>query len=142
MRMNTSILILFAGSAFGQSLCPGSNSAIVKDGILGALEQIGKLLPQTQAAAKLVSIDLLSFGVCQYEMLSPDRRQRLIFIQGPISMRLSNTIAAAGTEHPLPDGLVDLPQAIAAAQRQGMRLPLDSARLRMAQPRGKPPVAV
>jgi len=134
---------VFGTAVSGQVLCAGNGPAVEKDGILAALQQIGKILPQSDADAKLVSIDLLSYGVCQYEMLSPDGGKRLIFINGPVTMQLSSKIAAAGTERPLPEnGLVDLPQAIAAAQREGLRLPLDSARLRMAQPRGKPAVAV
>src|SRR5262249_50856441 len=42
----------------------------------------------------------------------------------------------------LPEGFVDLPAAISVAQKQGIPMPLDSAKLMMAHPRGKPVVAV
>ncbi len=125
-----------------QSLCVGSSLAPEKNGVLRALQQIGKLLPAANSDARLVSIDLMAQGVCQYELISPGRRQRLIFVDAQGTIKLANTLAAAGSEHPLPGAFVDLPAATAAAERQGMRLPLDSARLRMAQPRGKPAIAV
>jgi hypothetical protein len=42
----------------------------------------------------------------------------------------------------LPESFTDLPSAIAAAESQGMQLPVKSAMLYLAQPRGKTPIAV
>ena len=89
-------LITFIAATFGQVLCPGNGAAIEKDGILAALQQIGKIVSQADAGSKLVSVDLLSYGPCQYEMLSLDGAKRLIFIIGPVPMQLSSSIAAAG----------------------------------------------
>ena len=137
------VIIALATTCFGQGLCPGSGSAPEKDGILAALQQIGRLIPPANAGAKLSLIDLEAQGVCQYWFLSQEKRQKLIFIDVQGSIRLSGAVPIAGAESgPLPGGFVDLPEAISAAQRQGIQLPLDSAKLMMAQPRGKPAVAV
>jgi hypothetical protein len=143
MRKLLVILIALTDAAFGQGLCPGSSSAPDKDGILAALQQIGKLIPPANSGAKLSLVDLETQGVCQYQFLSPEKRQKLVFVDFQGTIRLSATVPMTGTElGPLPGGFVDLPEAIAGAQRQGIQLPLDSAKLMMAQPRGKPPVAV
>jgi hypothetical protein len=56
--------------------------------------------------------------------------------------RWAHAWAAGATKVVLPNAFTDLPSAIAAAQQQGMQLPLKSAMLVMEGPRGKPPVAV
>ena len=43
--LKLSIVLALAATAFGQALCPGSNSAPDKNGILRELQQIGKLIP-------------------------------------------------------------------------------------------------
>jgi len=129
--LKLSIVLALAATAFGQALCPGSNSAPDKNGILRELQQIGKLIPSANSGAKLSLVDLESQGVCQFQFLSAEKRQKLIFVDLQGTIRLSATVPMTGTElGPLPDGFVDLPGAISAAQR----LALASKHLAVFQP--------
>lgn len=141
----TCSIMLFSldSNTLAQSLCPGSNAAPEKNGILGALQQVGKLVPAASAGAKLGTVDLEAQGLCQYWLYQPEKRQKLIFIDVQGKIQITPAMPMTGADgDPLPGAFVDLPEAITAARKQGMLLPLDSARLRMAQPRGKPAVAV
>jgi hypothetical protein len=136
------VSLLVTTTASGQSLCPGSGVSPERNGILAPLQQVSRLIPVGDSGARLLSVDLEAQEVCQYQVLSP-KHQRLIFISaGMVPLRFSTRVAASPNDLSLPDGLVDLPNAIAGAQAQGMLLPLESARLDMAQPRGKLAVAV
>lgn len=136
-------IVLMMPVSFGQGLCPGSHAAPEMNSALGALEQVGKLIPAGNAAVQLGMVDLEAQGVCQYWIYLPEKRQKLIFADVQGTIRLTATVPMSSSElRPLPDGFLDLPAAIEAARKQGMLLPLDSAKLMMAQPRGKPAVAV
>ena len=130
-----------AGVAGGTALCPGTGRSLEKDGILGALQQATKQMP-AGAKPKLSMVMLTSQGVCQYTFVLGSG-QAMTFADVPGGLRSMGSRPAMGaTKVVLPDAFTDLPTAIAAAQKQGMQLPLKSAMLVMEQPRGKPPLAV
>ena len=84
---------------------------------------------------------LATAGVCQYTFLLASGEQ-MTFADVPGGLKATTTRPGKLAFPALPDGLMDLPAAIAAAEKQGMRLPLKKAMLEMAQPRGKASVAV
>src|ERR1051326_4175765 len=110
---NFVVLNLCAALSFAQSLCPGSNAAPEKNGILGALQQASKLVPAVSAGARLGLVDLEGQGVCQYWLYLPEKRQKLIFVDVQETIRLTATVPmSAADTSPLPDGFLDLPDAI------------------------------
>src|ERR1700756_548775 len=99
MKMNHLVLFVAStimsisldSSALAQGLCPGSNTAPEKNGILGTLQQVGKLIPTANAGTKLGLVDLEAQGVCQYWIYLLDKRQKLIFadVQGTVRLTAS-----------------------------------------------------
>ena len=126
--------------ALAQGLCPRFGGSLEKIGLVPALQRIQQVIPSRYADAKLSEIRLDRQSVCAAEFYSVSRRQRVI-----VTMEASlqwSTAEPETSQRVLPDGFLDLPAAIDAALKQGMRVPLESARLSMEQPRGKPAVAV
>jgi hypothetical protein len=129
------------GMAGGAGLCPGTGRSLEKDGIVGVLQQASKQMP-AGASPKLSMVMLTTQGVCQYTFVLASG-EAMTFADIPGGLRaMGSRVAAGATKVVLPNAFTDLPSAIAAAQQQGMQLPLKSAMLVMEGPRGKPPIAV
>jgi hypothetical protein len=122
-------------------LCPGTGESLEKNGIGGVLQQAMRQMPASPKP-QLSMVMLVTQGVCQYVFVSASG-QATTFADIPGGLRLMGSRPASGaTKVVLPAAFSDLPAAIAAAQQQGMLLPLKSAMLAMAQPGGKTPIAV
>jgi hypothetical protein len=103
-----------------------------------------RAIQQMPASGKpqLSNVMLMTQGFCQYTLVLASG-QAVTFADVPGGLRSMGSRPAIGaTKVVLPSAFSDLPAAIAAAQKQGMQLPLKSAMLAMAQPSGKPPIAV
>jgi hypothetical protein len=122
-------------------LCPFSGGDVEKNGIRAELQQSDRMIPRADSDARLAMVMLTSFGACTYQYYSPSRRQILTFAAMPGGMR-SMGAQSEPSEPPVPDTVIDLPAAIKVAMGEGMKLPLKSATLHVAQPRGRQPIAV
>jgi hypothetical protein len=130
-----------AGMAGAAGLCPGTGRSLEKNGIVGALQQALKQMP-AGSSPSLSMVMLTSQGVCQYTFVLASG-QTTTFADIPGGLRaMGSGMATGATKVPLPNAFTDLPSAIAAAQQQGLTLPLKGAMLVMEAPRGKPPMAV
>jgi hypothetical protein len=123
----------------GGGLCPGSGEDVESKGILDLMtKSLRAILPVPNATISLVMLN--SFGVCEVQLFSPSTHMLYTVALAPTGARLMARIPAAYVAV-LPHAVIDLPGAIAAAQRQGLQLPLKSALLRVAHPRGRAAIA-
>lgn len=126
----------------GAGLCSGSGRAVEKAGIAGILQLAAKQIMPAESDARLIVVTLASFGLCQYTFYSAAQNKSFTFAdtQGALHELGSGTPKTA--PRVLPEAFLDLPEAIVAAQQQGLTLPLKSAILRAAGPQGKTAIAV
>jgi hypothetical protein len=130
-----------AAMAGAAGLCPGTGRSLEKNGILSVLQQASKQMP-AGSSPSLSMVMLTSPGICQYSFVLASG-QTTTFADIPGGLRaMGSGMATGATKVPLPNAFTDLPSAIAAAQQQGLTLPLKGAMLVMEAPRGKPPMAV
>jgi hypothetical protein len=128
--------------ALRTGLCAGSGRGVEKAGIAEPLELAAKQIMPAESDARLTVVTLASFGLCQYTFFSAVQNKSFTFAdtQGALHELGSGTPKIA--PRALPEAFLDLPEAIRAAQQQGMSLPLKSAILRAAGPQGSITIAV
>jgi hypothetical protein len=123
-------------------LCAGSGRAVEKAGIAEPLQLAAKQIMPSESDARLTVVTLASFGLCQYTFYSSAQNKSFTFADTQGALHKLGSGAPKTAPRALPEAFLDLPEAIVAAQQQGLTLPLKSAILRVAGPQGKVAIAV